>query len=266
MNFLCKYLILFCLVPDLILSQNQLKAKLIETNLDINGNINEKEWMGADSTGSFIQIEPEHGKLAEYPTVVRVLYNTEFLFIGGTCYYKRSSEEIRVPDFKRDFVFTESDGFGVILDLFSDRRNATAFFINPLGVQRDEMVFDEKIFDENWNTKWYAETTIRNFGWTFEIAIPWSSIRYSPNADSFGINFIRLDRKSNELSAWVPFPRTYTMFRLEYEGTLKEIKAPLPHNKIKFTPYLLMQNNIQKKESKITSNSYPFFLFESFFE
>ena len=249
MSYLCKYLFLFCFFPGLILSQNHLTAVAVETSLDIDGNINEKEWLEADSADNFIQIEPDNGEAAECKTIGRVLYNSEFLFIGGTCYFKKSDEEIRVLDLKRDFIFSESDGFGVILDLFSDKRNATAFFINPLGVQRDEMVFDEKIFDQNWDTKWYAETNIRNFGWTFEIAIPWSSIRYSPNADSFGINFVRLGRKSNELSAWVPFPRTYTIFRLEYEGILKGIQPPLPHNQIKLIPYLLMQNNFSKTET-----------------
>jgi len=246
MIFLYKTFLFLYLSSEILFSQNVLTAKLVQSNLDIDGKLDEKEWVNADSINNLVQIEPDNGRLSEFPTVVKVLYNSEFLFIGGKCYFNGKENSVRVPDFKRDFVFEESDGFGVILDLFNDKRNATAFFVNPLGVQRDEMVFDEKIVDENWNTKWYAETTVKNSCWTFEIAIPWSSIRYSQDADSFGINFIRLDRKSNELSAWVPFPRTYTMFRLDYEGTLNGIKTPSPHNEIRFTPYLLMQNGIDE--------------------
>ncbi len=226
-----------------IYPQYQVFAKQAQDRMNIDGALDEFSWNFADSISNLTQIEPNAGKPAEYKSLIRILYDSEFLFIGGICYSKKRGNPLRVSDFKRDFIFEESDGFGIILDLFNDRRNAAAFFINPLSAQRDLMVFDEKIIDENWNTKWYAATNINESGWIFEIAIPWSSIRYSSSTDSFGVNFIRLDRNSNELSAWVPYPRTYSMFRLNYGGHLFGIKTPSSRNDIRFTPYLLIQNN-----------------------
>ena len=231
--------------PFLLNAQNIVTASLTTNNITVDGKLTEKSWNEAEKVENFIQVEPDPGKPAVNRTKVQVIYNSDFLYFGGICYVHNNGEGIRVPDLKRDFVVAESDAFGIILDLLNDKRNATAFFINPLAVQRDEMVFNETASDENWNTKWFTETQMYDSCWTFEIAIPWSSIRYLPETTNIGINFIRLDRSSNELSAWVPYPRTFSMFRLQYSGILKGINPPMPDNEIRFTPYVFMQNNLK---------------------
>jgi Domain of unknown function (DUF5916)/Carbohydrate family 9 binding domain-like len=253
-----SFIFLFCpFSSGCIFSQPHFNSKQVEDKIIIDGIINELSWLQADSISNFIQVEPDFGKPAEHKTIIRILYDSDFLYISGTCYKKDKDEDVRVSDLKRDFVFEDSDGSGIILDLLNDKRNATAFFINPMGAQRDVMVFDEKIIDENWNTKWYSATQINSISWTFEIAIPWSSLRYSPNTDSIGANFVRLDRKSNELSAWVPYPRTFTMFRLNYAGVIGGLKFPEPHQDIRFTPYLLTQTQTGKNLSGNGDNIKP---------
>ena len=250
--------ILFCCFSfECIFPQPHFYSMQAEDKIIVDGIINESSWFQADSISNFIQVEPDFGKPADHKTVIRVLYNSEFLYVGGICYKKDKEESIRISDLKRDFVFEDSDGFGIILDLLNDRRNGTAFFINPLGAQRDVMVFDEKIIDENWDTKWYSETQINSISWTFEIAIPWSSLRYSPDTDSIGANFVRIARESNELSAWVPYPRTYTMFRLNYAGVINGLKFPQTNQDIRFTPYLLTQTKTGKNFPDYGNNIKP---------
>ena len=256
MIFIFFFLICF-FSSGYIFPQPHFNSKQAENKIIIDGIINESSWLHADSISNFIQVEPDFGKPAEHKTVIRILYDSDFFYISGTCYKKNEDEDVRVSDLKRDFVFEDSDGFGVILDLLNDKRNATAFFINPMGAQRDVMVFDEKIIDENWNTKWYSATQIKSISWTFEIAISWSSVRYSPGTDSIGANFVRLDRESNELSAWVPYPRTFTMFRLNYAGVISGLKFPESHQDIRFTPYLLTQTQTGKNFSGSEDNIKP---------
>ncbi len=227
MKFLLNILI-FCTFIKIAFAQKHLTASIIENDINIDGNLSESEWSKAANADSFIQIEPKHGEQALNQTQVKVMCNSNYIYFGGVCHYKNNNERIRVQNLDRDFDYNESDVIGIILDLFNDKRNATAFFINPLGAQRDETVVDEKIENLNWDAKWYDATKVYDYGWTFEIAIPWSSLRYSPNTDSLGINFVRLDRKSNELSAWVLYPRTYSMFRLTNEGILNGVKDPPP--------------------------------------
>ena len=241
-------IILAVFFPFLLNAQNIVRASIAVKEITVDGKLTEKSWHEAEKVENFIQVEPDPGKPAVNRTRVEVLYNSDFLYFGGICYVHNNGEEIRVPDLKRDFVVAESDAFGIILDLLNDKRNATAFFINPLAVQRDEMVFNETVSDVNWNTKWFAETQICDTCWIFEIAIPWSSIRYLPGTKSIGMNFVRLDRTSNELSAWIPYPRTFSMFRLQYSGVLQGIKPPNPDKEIRFTPYLLMQNNLDRND------------------
>ena len=249
------------LVPFLLNAQSTITAEYVTGEIKIDGELTENAWNTTEKINNLTQVEPNPGMPSLNRTEVQILRNSDFLYFGGTCYLQNRGEGIRVPDLKRDFNVSESDAFGIILDLLNDKRNATAFFINPLAVQRDEMVFSESVSDENWNTKWSAATRVYDSCWTFEIAIPWSSIRYMPSTDSFGINFIRIDRTTNELSAWVPYPRTFSMFRLQYSGVLKGINPPPPGREIRFTPYMLLQNNLtgNNGSNKSTAGQYNSF-------
>lgn len=248
MKYVWIFFVFGVFFPFILSAQSSLTAEYTAGHIEIDGKLIEKSWETAEKIHNLTQVEPYPGQPAVNSTEVQVIYNSEFLYFGGTCYFKNRGQGIRVPDLKRDFVVEESDAFGIILDLMNDKRNATAFFINPMAVQRDEMMNNETVSDANWDTKWFAETQIYDSCWTFEIAVPWSSIRYMTGTESIGINFIRLDRATNELSAWVQYPRTFSMFSLRYSGVLTGISPPASDNEIRFTPYLLMQNNLDRKK------------------
>jgi hypothetical protein len=150
---------------------------------------------------------------------------------------------MRATDLIRDFNWREHDTFAVCIDGFNDKRNSMSFVTNPYGAQKDYLSFDATFFDGDWNGLWKVRTTRSDSGWVAEFEIPWKSLRYPKSKDStltWGINFLRLKRSDNEISAWSPYPRSFGFNRMEYAGVLKNIHPPAPSPNIQFNPYTLV--------------------------
>ncbi|WP_250632998.1 carbohydrate binding family 9 domain-containing protein [Rhodoflexus caldus] len=230
--------------PDSV--RRRVAAVHIAQDLKIDGYLDEPAWQQAAAAKSFVQVEPLQGQPAGFDTEVRVLYNHYYLYFGIFCRDSVGKKAIRVPDLRRDFDDEEQDVVGVVIDGFNDKRNAMAFMVNPYGSQRDLLAFDDMMFDEDWDGRWKVRTHRLDSGWTAEFAIPWHTLRYPKAADGeyvWGINFVRNRRASNELTAWSPYPRAFSVFRMEYAGELTGIRPPPPVPNVQVTPYVLGTND-----------------------
>jgi hypothetical protein len=226
--------------PDSV--RRQLKAVKISTSITIDGLLNEPEWNLSIPSSSFTEIEPYQGKVPNYATVVRVLYNQKYLYFGIICKDPLGKKAIMATDFIRDFDNTRHDLVSLSFDTFNDKRNAMIFATNAYGVQRDLLAFDDLYYDINWDGLWNVRTNRTDSGWTAEIAIPWKTLRYPKSADSvrkWGINVFRNRRLTNETSAFSPYPRVFTADHMDYAGLLVNLQPPPPSTNIRFQPYFL---------------------------
>jgi len=227
----------------------------------IDGNLVEDSWQEAVGLTDFIQVEPNQGEKSAFRTIVKILYNDKNLYIGAFCEDLEGRNAIRVPDLTRDFPFRSSDTFAIGIDGFLDKRNSMTFATNPYGTQKDYLSFDDTYFDAEWNGLWKVRTTRTESGWYAEFQIPWKSIRYGKSNDSdskWGINFIRLRRKSNEISTWSSFPRAFGFNRSEYFGLLTEVEPPEPSTNIQINPYILMDYRETESNGNQLSSSENF--------
>lgn len=219
----------------------------------VNGKLDEKAWQKAEPVRQFKQVEPLQGNDPNYTTEVRIVITDKLLVIGAFARDKNCKSNLRVPNLSRDFNFDDNDLFGVAIDAFNSKRNAVAFQVTPYGTQRDLQSFDDAVFDVDWDALWYAKTLITDSGWYAEIAIPFQSIRYNPKIMEWGINFIRIHRSSNEISAWPGYPRSFDTYRMTYAGSLAGINPPVQRINLRLNPYVLTQfNEIQK--ANVTEN------------
>jgi len=196
-------------------------AHAITGDMSIDGQLDEHFWAEATPVSDFIQVEPNQGNPSQFRTIVKVLYNDKYLYIGAICYEKNGKKRIRVPELNRDFSFRQNDTFAVGLDGFNDQRNTITLAVNPYGTQKDYLSFDDVLFDSEWNGMWKVRTSIGEDYWIAEFSVPWKTLRYAtPNdleeSTNWGINFVRQRRASNEISAWSPYPRSFGFNRAEY--------------------------------------------------
>ncbi len=220
------------------------RATPTDVGVTIDGNLTEPVWQKAETVSGFVQVEPNQGDSATFDTQVKILFDDKYLYIGAVCMDERGKSGVRVPNLQRDFSFSSNDVFGVSIDPFLDRRNAMIFQTNPYGVQRDLLSFDDNFYDNEWDGLWKVRTRITDKGWEVEMAIPWTTLRYpKKNLQDWGINFVRQVRRINQLSAWSPYPRAFTPYRMPYAGNVKGLNPPPPATNIRFQPYLLVSSN-----------------------
>ena len=215
--------------PDSI--RKVLEASQIKSSIKIDGVLKEEEWKSALPSPRFIQVEPHQGVLSDFETTVKVLYNKQFLYFGVFSRDSLGKKAIRATDFKRDFNFAQHDLLTLSFDGFNDKRNAMALATNAYGVQRDLLSFDDYYYDVDWDGLWKVRTTRTDSGWYAEIAIPWQTLRYTKITDSvqeWGFNIYRNRRLTNEISAFSPFPRSFSSLRMDYAGILKNLQPPPP--------------------------------------
>lgn len=226
--------------PDSL--KKEITAVRIPGSLHIDGSLDEAEWSLANASSDLIQIEPKQGALPHYRTTVRILYNSQYLYVGVIAYDSGGKKAIRATDFRRDFGIRSHDFVAVALDGFNDHRNAMSFMTNAYGVQRDLLVFDDVLTDLDWDGLWKVRTTRTDTGWIAEMAIPWQTMRYPKSADSlqhWGFNLVRTRRLTNEIDAFSPYPRSFSFTRMAYAGILKNLQPPPPRTNIRIQPYLL---------------------------
>lgn len=212
----------------------------------VDGRLTGPEWEQASLLTNFIQVEPRQGEPSEFRTEVRLLYSNEHLYVGVYCADPRGTEALRAPNLKRDFTWLQHDTFAIGLDGFNDKRNSITFATNPYGAQKDYLSFDAVLFDESWNGLWEVKTSRSDSGWVAEFEIPFKTLRYPVQTNKqqvWGINFVRLRRMSNEISAWSPYPRSFGFNRMEYAGVLEGLDVPDPSSNIQVNPYFLTRND-----------------------
>jgi hypothetical protein len=226
--------------------RRELKAVKIINSLKIDGELTEPEWNLTKGASDFTQVEPMQGKPSQFVTIIKVLYDQKFLYVGVICKDPKGKKAIMATDFARDFDILKHDLVDLAFDTFNDQRNAVVFATNAYGVQRDLLSFDDIYYDIDWNGLWNVRTTRNDGGWVAEMAIPWKTLRYPRSTDStqsWGFNAYRNRRQSNEISAFSPYPRIFTASHMNYAGLITNLQPPPPSTNVIVDPYVLISSD-----------------------
>lgn len=224
----------------------------------LDGRLEESSWKLVDPINDFFTMEPRQGGPVTYPTVVRILFDDQNLYIGAYCADSLGKKGIRVQDLRRDFDFDENDVFFVQLDPQNLKRFAVSFQTTPLGNQRDIQVFDDSFRDNDWDALWKVRTTLMDSGYVVEMEIPFKSIRYSKPSDSadsisWGITLARLARRDYEQTVFPAIPQTFSPYRMTYAAQLKGLELPPPSVNFRIQPYGLVQSSSSQAADGTTS-------------
>jgi hypothetical protein len=227
--------------------------------LSVDGILDEPEWAKADVASHFQRVLPTDTGYAVAQTEVRLIYNESTLYIGIIC-FDASPGKRPVESLRRDFTFGKNDNFLVFIDTYNDQTNGFSFGVSAAGAQWDGMQANGGSVNLDWDIKW--KSAVKNYPdkWVAEFAIPFRSIRYNDGQSEWGINFSRLDLKTNEKSSWAPMPRQFATATLAYTGSLVW-DHPLPSSggpRFSLIPYVsgkATQNKEAGEDIKPSSNA-----------
>lgn len=212
----------------------------------LDGVLDEALWELATPADGFVQRDPSEGLPATEQTAVRIVSDGRNLYFGVLC-IDSDPAGILSRELRRDDELASDDTFAVILDTFHDHRNGFLFRINPRGTQFDALITDEgRHVNATWDEEWRVETRVVERGWTAEIRIPLSTIRFeASDGAAFGIDFERVIRRKNELTYWNSYARGYTFHQLSQGGHLTGIEGLSADSRFRVKPYVNSQVSSQ---------------------
>jgi hypothetical protein len=199
----------------------------------VDGRVTESAWTSAPVITEFTQTDPNEGAPVSQRTEVRVLYDDGAIYIGAILH---DDGPIRSRLARRDGL-GESDVFSVTLDSYHDHQTAYRFAINPAGVRRDE-IMSTGGSDASWDPVWDVATARIPEGWSVEMRIPFSQLRFSQAArQTWGIQLEREIHRNQE-SAQFAFTPKLERGGVQRFGHLSGIEEIRPGRGFELLPYV----------------------------
>ncbi|MBW7932979.1 MAG: carbohydrate binding family 9 domain-containing protein [Gemmatimonadaceae bacterium] len=175
----------------------------------VDGRLDEAAWSAATPITAFRQYQPVEGAAATLATEIRVLYDDRALYIGARLADPQGRAGIRAPRARRDqlldgsgdngaFNSLTSDKLVIELDPYHNHIDDVLFEVNPAGVRGE--AFNG---DDSWDPVWEVATNVDDGGWTAEMRIPYSQLRFSREAvQEWGLQIWRYVDRLNERDMW----------------------------------------------------------------
>ena len=225
------------------------QAALRQGEITIDGRLDESAWSAAKPITELSQSSPDEGKPASQKTEIRFLYDASALYIGARMYDSLGRRGIRSALARRDQVMNggnnlTSDRIAFVFDTFRDKNSRTWFELNPDGVKGDH-----QNGDASYDPVWEGATKIDSLGWTAELRIPYSQLRFSRASDQiWGMQIWREVNRRNEQDMWA-FWRNNEYGGPAYFGTLEGIRVASQPRQVEIVPYATTRSKLERARS-----------------
>ncbi len=239
-----KKILLFLFIILLFLqfanADSPVKKVYVTSNINphppvIDGILDDLVWDKVAWAGDFIQREPNEGKEPSQATAFKILYDERNIYVAIKA-YDNEPEKIEKRMSRRDDL--EGDWVEVHLDSYFDHRTAFGFMVNAAGVKGDLVISDDgNDRDNTWDPIWYVKTGTDEQGWSAEMRIPLSQLRFGKKLNQiWGLQVIRNLHRKQETSNWQLIPQKASGW-VSMFGELQGIKGIRAQRQVELTPY-----------------------------
>jgi len=216
-------------------------VRVADGAIRVDGRLDDAAWPDVPALTDFVQKEPVEGSPANDRMEVRFAYDNAALYVGARM---SSAAPIQAPMDRRDNG-DQAEHFGVFLDTYLDRRTASAFGVTAAGVRLDEYFgSDNDEGESDYDPVWVARTSIDERGWTAELRIPFSQLRFTDrDPQVWGLNVKRWIPSRNEEVYWALVRRTEEGWASRF-GDLHGISGIRPSRRIELLPYVASGSHV----------------------
>ena len=201
----------------------------------VDGHLDDEAWRTATPATEFLQRDPDEGKPATERTELRIVYDDAAVYVGVKLHDREPQRIVRRLS-RRDDV-PDADRFTIYFDPQHDHVTGAMFTVSAAGSQADAIIFNDSWEDGSWDAVWDAAVSIDQDGWTVEMRIPFSQLRFpSGGRDAWGINASRFIQRRNE-SDWlqlVPKAESGLASRMAHMTGVESVRAP---RQLEIAPY-----------------------------
>jgi len=229
--------------------QQKATATRLKIPPKIDGRATSGEWEACPPVTAFIQREPDTGEPFTQRTEVFIGYDRDNLYIAFRCY--GDPLEITAKELARDVSLGNDDRVQVILDTYLDQRNAYWFQVGPRGSIGDAYVSGNGAgFNKAWDGLWTGKASIHPEGWDAELSIPFKTMGFNPDRQTWGLKLIRYHMKNEETGYWPRANLNAHKFQVSDAGMLEGLEDISQGVGLDLVPYGLTGAQYQREEGK----------------
>lgn len=220
-------------------------AVRLRGTIRVDGKLDESAWASAPPLTNFLQKEPVEGGEPTDKLEVRFLFDDAALYVSTRVIKKDPLRSIQAPISRRDQI-SQAEHISISLDAYQDRRTAYTFGVTASGVRADwyHPTDNETSADESFDPVWEAATERQPTGWTSEMRIPFSQLRFNAaGVQHWGLNIQYAIPSRNETVFWIPVPRSATGWSSRM-GVLEGIGGIRPARRLEVMPYVASSSTI----------------------
>ena len=213
----------------------------------IDGNLSDSIWSSIDWGSDFIEVVPDENTDPSVQTKFKILYDQKHLYVALKALDPEPATITNRLSRRDGFV---GDRINVLIDSYHDLRTGFLFTVTAAGVRGDEFITDNgNTVDESWNPIWSTKALIDDEGWSAEMKIPLSQLRFSNSPEQiWGLNVTRNYFRENQFSAWNRIPVDAAGWVSE-AGKLKGLKNIKPQKQIEIQPFVVTKLDRYEAES-----------------
>ncbi len=198
-------------------------------------------WNRVPALSNFVMKQPDENGTPSQKTSFRVLYDNAALYLYATMFDSAPDSILRelglrdAADPNSGAVATDinADQIRFVIDPYNKRQDAYDFSVYASGVQADS-----KFSDYRWDGVWESAVVVHDSGWTAELRIPYSAIRFPRSeTQTWALQVTRNIRRHREFDQWCLTPAKAYNSQL-YWGRLEGIANIDPPPRLSLTPYV----------------------------
>ena len=214
------------------------RAVRVDASPRVDGVLDDAAWSRAEVIADFVQKIPTEGATPSVTTEVRLVYDDGALYVGARL-RRPDPDAIRTSITRRDGE-SDAEVFTVSLDPYLDRRTAYSFSVSSGGVRGDAYLpqdSEDSGREPQYDPVWSARVRVDAEGWTAEMRIPFSQLRFNAGAEqTWGLQLTRSVSDKSERLQWVLIPVSAAGFASRF-GRLEGIAGIPPARRLELLPY-----------------------------
>ena len=217
-----------------------------ETAPVIDGMLDDSSWNIVEWTSDYIENQPDENTPPSEQTKFKIVYDKKNLYIGVRCLDSHPDSIVKRLSRRDGFA---GDWVEFNIDSYHDLRTAFSFTVTAAGVKGDEFISNNgNNWDGSWNPIWYTKTNIDEKGWTAEIKIPLSQLRFGKSKEQiWGLQSTRRFFRQEERSLWQRVPQDAPGWVSEF-GELHGLIDLEPQKQLEIQPFAVTKLDTYPKE------------------
>ncbi len=252
MKFSAIIVLLLLCITNIHAQNKKARATRLSFPPAIDGVLDDNVWKSCDTIDDFTQFVPVYNVKPSQRTVVRIGYDDNAIYIAAMMYDSAPDSILRELGSRDDDL--NADKICVQFDTYNMQTDAYTFMVYASGVQ-----LDYRINDGTYNAVWQSAVNISNKGWSCEMKINYSALRFPKEKEQkWGMQIFRGIRRHREADQWSLEVKGQSNFLVNW-GQLEGIKEVNPSLRLSLTPFIsLYGDHYPYNETGKSNFSYSF--------